>query len=177
MTTSLRGRPEAGEFPAFYAGYVSKVSDGDILVLMREAREELASSLGGIPESKGAFRYAEGKWTVKTLLGHMVDAERIFTYRALRLARGDATPLPGFDEDSYAQSAGSDARTVADLAAEMLDIRAATIRLFESFPDDAWVRRGLVNNAPVSVRALAYITVGHARHHLGVLRERYGVGG
>ena len=174
MTTSLRARPEATEFPSFYAGYVAKVPTGDILAILREAKDELASTLGSIPESKGGHRYAEGKWTVKTVLGHMIDAERIFSYRALRIARGDATPLPGCEENQYAVTAGSDARTVADLVSEILDVRASTIRLFDSLPEDAWVRRGIVNNAEVSVRALGYIVVGHARHHLGVLRERYG---
>lgn len=176
MTTSLRVRPEATEFPTFYAGYVASVPSGDILAILRDAKEELASALGAIPESKGSRRYADGKWTVKTVLGHMIDAERIFSYRALRLARGDATPLPGFEENEYAKTAGSDARTVADLVSELLDVRASTIRLFDSLPEDAWVRRGIVNKGEVSVRALGYITVGHARHHLQVLRERYGVG-
>lgn len=176
MTTSLRARPEATEFPPFYAGYVAQVPTGDILAVLRDAKNELASTLGSIPESKGGHRYAEGKWTIKTVLGHMVDAERIFSYRALRIARGDATPLPGFEENNYADAAGSDARAIADIVAELLDVRASTIRLFDSLPEDAWVRRGIVNNAEVSVRALGYIIVGHARHHLGMLRERYGIG-
>jgi hypothetical protein len=175
MTTSLSGRPEATEFPQFYAGYVAKVPTGDILAVLRQSKDELASTLGPIPEAKGGHRYAEGKWTVKTLIGHMIDAERIFSYRALRIARGDATPLPGFEENRYAEVAGSDSRTVADLVSELLDVRASTIRLFDSLPDDAWVRRGTVNNGQVSVRALGYITVGHARHHLGILRDRYGI--
>ena len=176
MTSTLRVRPDASEYPSFYAGYVASVPADDILTALRNGRDELAAALGTIPESKGGYRYAEGKWTVRTLIGHMIDAERIFSYRALRLARGDATPLPGFEEKQYAETAGSDARTVADLAAEMLDVRASTIRLFESLPDDAWVRRGTVNNGEVSVRALGYITAGHARHHLNVLRDKYGLG-
>jgi DinB superfamily len=175
MTTSLRTRPETTEFPAFYAGYVAKVPTGDILAVIRDAKDELGSTLGSIPESKGGHRYAEDKWTVKTVLGHMVDAERIFSYRALRIARGDATPLPSFEENRYAEAAGSDARSVADIVSELLDVRTSTIRLFDSLPDDAWVRRGIVSNNEVSVRAIGYIIVGHARHHLGVLRERYGI--
>jgi hypothetical protein len=103
----------------------------------------------------------------------MIDAERIFSYRALRLARGDATPLPGFEENDYARAAGSDARTLTDLVDEMRVVREGTVRLFQSFPAEAWMRRGVVNGREVSVRALAYITAGHARHHLAVLRERY----
>ena len=149
--------------------------DGDIVAVLRHGGEELASALGAIPELKGGHRYAEDKWTVRTLLGHMIDAERIFAYRALRLARGDATPLPGFEETVYARAADSDARTVADLVAELLVVREGTVRLFQSFPDDAWSRTGTVNNGQVTVRALAYITAGHATHHLGVLRNRYGL--
>ncbi|MDB4891489.1 MAG: DinB family protein [Gemmatimonadetes bacterium] len=175
MTASSLSRPEAKEYPTFYAGYVASVRDGDIREIVREARDELAKTLNGIEESRGSYRYAEGKWSIKTLIGHMIDAERIFSYRALRLARGDKTPLPGFEENSYAETAGSDARTVADLASEMLDVRTSTIRLFDSIPDDAWDRSAMVSVGEVTARALAYITVGHARHHLNVLRERYGV--
>ncbi|MEO8336096.1 MAG: DinB family protein [bacterium] len=176
MTTSLPGRPEATEFAPFYAGYIAAVPDGDIRHIVREGREELAAMFSGIPEARGDYRYAEGKWSVKTVMGHLIDAERIFSYRALRLARGDKTPLPGFEENAYAITAASDARTVADLASEMLDVRTSTIRLFDSIPDDAWDRTAMVSVGEVSVRALAYIIVGHARHHLNVLRERYGIG-
>lgn len=176
MTASLLARPEATEFPSFYAGYVASIPDGDIRTIVRDEKEALAATLGSIPESRGGYRYAEGKWSIKTLIGHMIDAERIFSYRALRLARGDKTPLPGFEENSYAIAARSDERTVADLVSEMLDVRTSTIRLFDSLPDDAWDRSAMVSVGEVTVRALAYITVGHARHHLNVLRERYGVG-
>lgn len=175
MPSAQRARPDATEYPQWYAGYVARVPDGDIVTVLRQGGEELASALGAIPESRGEHRYAEGKWTVRTLLGHMIDAERIFAYRALRLARGDATPLPGFEENDYARTAGSDARTVADIVSEMLVVRESTVRLFASFPDDAWMRGGTVNDGRVSVRALAYIAAGHAKHHLGVLRDRYGL--
>ncbi|MEO5814411.1 MAG: DinB family protein [Gemmatimonadaceae bacterium] len=176
MIASLLARPESTEFAPFYANYVASVPDGDIRFILRDTREELAAILGGIPEARGEYRYADGKWTVKTLIGHMIDAERIFSYRALRLARGDKTALPGFEENSYAMTAGSDARTVSDLTSELLDLRTSTIRLFDSFPDDAWDRSAMVSVGEVTVRALAYILVGHAHHHLNVLRERYGVG-
>jgi hypothetical protein len=119
--------------------------------------------------------YAEGKWTVATVLGHLADAERIFSYRALRIARGDQTPLPGFEENDYARMAGSDARSVRDLVSEIRAVRASTQHLFESLPADAWSRSGSVNNGTVTVRALGYITVGHVMHHLAILHERYGV--
>ena len=171
----MRQRPEATEYPTFYGKYVASVAGDDPVAALRDETTHLHAALDAIPEAKGSHAYAEGKWTVKTLLGHMIDAERIFTYRALRLARGDATPLPGFEENDYAKVAGSDARSVADLVSEMKDVRASTLRLFASLPADAWARRGVVNNGEVSVRALGYITAGHARHHLNVLRERYGV--
>ncbi len=173
MTLALRARPDASEFPPFYAGYIAAVPDGDIIAVLREGESEIADALEAIPESKASHRYAEGKWTVCTLIGHMIDAERIFSYRALRLARGDSTPLPGFDENDFARTAGSDTRLVSDLASELSIVRAGTVRLFDSLPEDAWARRGIVSGGEVSVRALAYITAGHAKHHLKVLRERY----
>ena len=175
MSTSLRARPDAAEYPAWYGAYVACVPDGDIVTVLRRGGEELASALGAIPESSGGHRYADDKWTVRTLLGHMVDAERIFAYRALRIARGDTTPLPGFEENDFARTAGSDARTVADIVSELFVVRDGTVRLFQSFPDDAWVRSGTVNNGQVSVRALAYIIAGHATHHRSVLKDRYGL--
>ncbi len=179
MTTpssAAPARPDASEYPSFYAGYIALVpEDEGILAVLRTAGDELVYALQGIAEGKGEHRYAEGKWSIRTLIGHMIDAERIFTYRALRVARGDATPLPGFEENDYAVSAESDRRTVADLAAEMAAVRESTLRLFESLPPDAWTRRGTVNNGIVSARALAYITAGHAQHHLRVLRVRYGI--
>ncbi len=168
-------RPEASEYPPFYAGYVASVPGTDPVHALKIAGEEIAGIIARIPEDRGAYRYADGKWTIKTLLGHVIDAERIFSYRALRLARGDSTPLPGFDENEFAKTAGSDDRTIASLADEFAQVRASTVRLFASLPDDAWPRAGVVNNGHVTVRALGFIAAGHASHHLRVLRERYGV--
>ena len=170
-----RARPDSAEYPQKYAGYMACVPDGDIIAVLRQGGEELASSLRAIPESKGEYCYAEGRWTVRTLLGHMIDTERVLTYRALRIARGDVTPLSGFKENDYARAAGSDARTVADIVAEMLAVRESSVRLFASLPDGAWKRSGTVNDRRLSVRALAYITAGHTKHHLNVLRDRYGL--
>jgi uncharacterized damage-inducible protein DinB len=173
MTSSLRARPDATEYAPFYAGYVAGVPDGDPVALLRDAGKELDAVLRAIPEARGGFRYAEGKWSIREMLGHLIDAERIFTYRALRIARGDATPLAGFEENDYVRAAGSDGRTVGDLADELRTVREGTVRLFASLPDDAWSRRGNASGRDVTVRALAWITVGHALHHLKVLRERY----
>jgi len=128
-----------------------------------------------VPEARGAHRYAPGKWSVRQVMCHLADAERIMAYRALRIARGDATPLPGFDENAYAPESGADAVALAELVAEFADVRRASLALFRHLPADAWVRRGTASESPFSVRALAWVLVGHPIHHLAVLRERYGV--
>jgi Mycothiol maleylpyruvate isomerase N-terminal domain. len=172
QTLSSR-RPDATEYPPFFARYVAGVPEEDVVGALRDSGREILAVLTAIPNSRGGFRYAPDKWTIREVVGHMIDAERIFGYRALRLARGDATPLPGFEENDYARHSGSDARPLADLIEELRIVREGTVRLFQSFPAEAWTRRGVVNGREVSVRALAYITAGHGRHHLGVLRERY----
>jgi hypothetical protein len=135
----------------------------------------LLAALGAIPETRGGHRYGPDKWTIREVIGHLIDAERIFTYRALRVARGDRTPLASFDENEFVKTAGSDTRTLASLTRELGAVREASIQLFESLPDDAWGRSGVASGKEVSLRALAYITTGHAMHHLRILRERYGV--
>jgi hypothetical protein len=166
-------RPDASEYAPFYAGYIAGVPDGDLLDTLRTQGRETAALLAGIPAAKHDFAYAPGKWTLKEVIGHIGDAERIFSYRMLRIARGDATPLPGFDENAYVPASGAKDRTLADLAAELGIIRAATLALLEHLPPGAGVRRGTSNNKEISVRALAWITAGHERHHLKIVRERY----
>ena len=173
MTTQQRHRPDDTEYAPFYASYVAGVPESDVVAALRDSGREIVTALAAISESRGGFRYAPEKWTVREVIGHLIDAERIFGYRALRLARADATPLPGFEENDYVRAAGSDTRTIADLVNELRVVREGTVRLFESLADDAWPRRGVVNGREVSVRALAFITAGHTRHHLAVLRERY----
>jgi uncharacterized damage-inducible protein DinB len=175
MASSLRARPESSEYAPFYAGYVASVPEGDVVALLRQSGRELLDTLATVPEDRGGFRYAEGKWSIREVIGHMIDGERIFTYRALRIARGDTTPLPAFDENEYAKTAGSDARTLSNLARELGAVRESSVQLFESLPDDAWGRSGVASGKNISVRALAYITAGHAMHHLRILRERYAV--
>ena len=176
MTTELHARPDATEYARFYDPYVARVPEEDVVAALRDSGRELVAALSALPESRGGFRYAAGKWTIREVVGHLIDAERIFSYRALRLARGDATPLPGFEENDYVKTADSDARTLADLVEELRVVRESTVRMFVSFPEDAWTRRGVVNTREVTVRAIAYITAGHMRHHLAVLRERYQIG-
>jgi hypothetical protein len=175
MTTTLRARPAVSEYAPFYHGYVQAVPEGDIVELLRSGGQELVEALGRIPEDRGGFRYGPEKWSIREVLGHLIDAERIFSYRALRVARGDRTPLASFDENEYVKTAGSDARTIADLVRELRAVREATVLLFESLPDEAWGMHGVASGKDVSLRALAYITAGHARHHLRILRERYAI--
>ena len=175
MTTTLRARPDVSEYAPFYHGYVQAVPEGDIVELLRSGGQELVEAVGRIPEDRGGFRYGPEKWSIREVLGHLIDAERIFVYRALRVGRGDRTPLASFDENDYVRTAGSDARTIADLARELRTVREATVQLFESLPDDAWGQRGVASGKEVSLRALAYITAGHARHHLRILHERYAI--
>jgi hypothetical protein len=169
-------RPGPDEYGEFYAGYVARVPDGvDLITLLAEQLEATGARLAAIPESRGSFRYAPGKWSIKEVIGHLSDVERIMAYRALRIARGDATPLPGFDEDAYVPFARSDDHSVGELVDEWLAARQASIALFRNLPEDAWTRRGTASNQPASVRALAIIIAGHEQHHLETLRVRYGL--
>jgi hypothetical protein len=166
--------PGAGEFAPFYAGYIQKVSGDPIGMMERQATQfrRLGETLN---DTQAAHRYAPGKWSVKEVLGHLIDGERVFSYRALRIARGDETPLAGFDENAYAANAGSDARSVDDLVGELVALRTANLAFFRSLDRAAFERLGTANSVPVSVRALAYIMAGHTEHHLAILGERYGI--
>jgi DinB superfamily len=168
--------PATDEYAPYYGRYISRVPAGaDILDQLDRQREEVLARFRDVPESKGAYRYAPDKWSVRQLVCHLSDTERIMAYRALRIARADATPLPGFDENAFAPESGADAVPLAELVAEFADVRRATVALFRHLPGEAWTRRGRASDSPVSVRALAWIIVGHPIHHLEVLRERYGV--
>ena len=175
MTTSFRSRPATSEYAPFYHGYVASVPEGDVVELLRSGGRELVDTIRRIPEERAGHRYGPEKWSIRQVIGHLIDAERIFTYRALRVARGDRTPLASFDENEYVKTAGSDGRTLAALARELEVVREASVLLFDSLPDEAWGRSGVASDREVSLRALAYITAGHSSHHLRILRERYGV--
>lgn len=166
-------RPAPDEYAQFYASYISLVPDGDVLESLERQRNDTEKLLGSISEAKAAHRYAPDKWSIKGVVGHVVDSERVFSYRALVIGRGDPTPLPGFDEKSWAQSANFDERELKELVEEYALVRDATLALLRALPEAAWSRRGTANNWPVTVRALAWIIAGHERHHLKVLRERY----
>jgi hypothetical protein len=166
-------RPSSGEFSPSHAPYVALLPDGDIQSFLASQLPRVADFFGGMTEKRGAYRYAPDKWSVKEVLGHVCDTERIMSYRALRFARGDDTPLAGFDENLYAPAAGAGARTIADLADEFSAIRGATLALFRGLPAGAWLREGSANGAPASVRGLAWVIAGHVEHHLAIIRERY----
>jgi len=176
MTTRTLGRPEPDEIPSHFLGYIRMVPESDPVIVLAAQIEETAAMLRGLSETDAMYRYAHGKWSVKEVVGHLADVERIMSYRALRIARGDQTPLPGFDENAYVPPAKFDARSLPDLVGELRTARAATLALFRSFDADAWLRRGTASGKPVSVRALGYMLPGHERHHVEILKTRYGVG-
>lgn len=173
--TIALARPAADEHHPYYGRYVARVVGDDALVPLTEQLAGTLSLLARVDEPRAAFRYAPGKWSVKEVIGHMVDTERVFAYRALCFARGDATKLPGFDEDAYVERAGSDERALADLALEFGAVRAATIALLRSLTPESAARRGTANDATMSARAAAWVIAGHELHHRGVLLERYGL--
>lgn len=167
-------QPHPSEFNAFYAGYVGKVPASGPLAMLKD-QIAVFETLAALPDSEGNHRYADGKWSVKEVLGHMADAERVFTYRLVRIARGDKTPLAGFDENAWAAAAPHSTRTIAAVVNELVAIRRATVALVESLDDPAVGNTGVANNHPISARAICWIIPGHAQHHLDVLREWYGV--
>jgi uncharacterized damage-inducible protein DinB len=166
-------RPDASEFQAYYGRYIDRVPDGDLLQTLRAQLDDTRALVREAGEARGGHRYEPGKWSIREVLGHVIDAERIFAYRALRIARGDATPLPGFDENAYAEVSNADARTLAQLAEELEHVRMSTIALFRGLDDAALARMGTASGGPASARALAWIIAGHERHHQLLLRERY----
>jgi hypothetical protein len=177
MTTTLVPRPNADEFVEYYGRYIARVTEDDPLAALESQIEETSRVLGAVPESGAGYRYAPEKWSIREVVGHLIDGERVFAYRALRFARADETPLPGFDENHYVRAAQSDRRTLASLVAEFRAVRAADVAMFRGFDAGAWTRRGAANNSPISVRALLYIIIGHERHHLEGLRTNYGLKG
>lgn len=166
-------RPTADEYAPYYAGYIARVGDGDIVHHLDEQLVETLGLLTTLPEERGGYRYAPGKWSIRQLIGHVSDAERIFTYRALRFARADATELAGFDENNFVANARFDERSLASLADELEAVRWATLAFFDSLAPDEWERRGVANGNAATVRGLAWIIAGHELHHLNILRTRY----
>jgi hypothetical protein len=171
ITTS---RPGADEYAPAFAGYVAEIGDDeDVLAVLTSQHDDVLARLGSVPESRGEYRYASGKWSLKEVVGHLSDTERVFAYRALRIGRGDSTPLPGFDDQAWIAELGASDRLLAGMVEEWGHVRAATLALFRFLSPAAWQRRGIASDQPISVRSLAYVIAGHLRHHMEVVEARY----
>lgn len=166
-------RPESSEYAAFYSPYLAQVPERNVLPALESQLEEVLPLLASISEEGAGHRYAPGKWSIRELVGHLSDAERVFAYRMLRFSRADETPLSGFDEDHFVAHGAYDGRTLIDLTAEFRHLREANLHMIRGLEPDMLTRSGLANGHAISVRALAFVMVGHVRHHLGILKERY----
>ena len=167
------GRPKPEESNAYYHAYIGNVPGDDPLAQLKQGGRDTLQFLETLPESKWDYRYAPGKWTIKEMILHLIDAERVFAYRALRIGRNDPTPLPGFDQDIYVPNSQANERSGASLIKEFQHVRDTTVQLLKHFPQEAWDRMGTASDSPVSVRALAFIMAGHELHHIKILKERY----
>lgn len=166
-------RPDTNEFDPYYNAYISLVEGDDVLPILDSQSAELRTIFTGVPEEKGAFAYAEGKWTIKELLSHIIDAERMFAYRTLRVSRGDKTPIEGFEQEDYIENSNANNRPFADLLDEFDLQRRSNMLLFSNLSDEASRRMGTANDKAISARALIYCMAGHVRHHINILKERY----
>jgi len=168
-----QNRPQTGDYARYYEKYIALVPGGDFLEILESQLRDTSALLSPLSDSQGDFRYAPGKWSIKETLGHVNDAERIFSYRMLRIARGDPAPLAGFEQDDYMKTGNFGARMLSDLLEEFTSVRRATIALVRSLDTAAWLRRGVASQNEVTALALAFIIAGHERHHSTILRDRY----
>lgn len=166
-------RPAETEYAPDYRNYVGQVNESDIMAVLRSEIDDLDVLLNRVPGEKETFAYAEGKWTIRQVIGHLIDGERVFGYRAFCLARGEQQNLPGYEQDDYLQTAPYNNIELDDLLSEMRLVRLSNIAMFRTLDEEAWNRVGTANGNAVSVRAIAFIMAGHLRHHMNVLRERY----
>jgi hypothetical protein len=166
-------RPEKTEYASFYDTYVSLVNETDIVLAMNKQLAEIENLFSQMTDEQGLFAYEAEKWTIKQLLGHLIDGERVFAYRAFRISRGDATPLAGFDQDPYVENGNFNATNLADLLEEFLSLRKSNILMFNNLLPNAWDFIGTASENKITTRALAYIMVGHIRHHIRILKEKY----
>ena len=166
-------RPTETEYAPYYQGYVDQVNENDIMAVLRSELDDLDVLLARVPAEKETYAYAEGKWSIREIIGHLIDGERVFGYRALCIARGEKQNLPGFEQNDYMQTAPYSRIELEDLLSEMRLVRLSNIAMFRSLDEDAWNRVGVANANEVSVRALAFVMGGHVRHHMNVLKERY----
>ncbi len=168
-------RPDPSEYLPYYQRYVSLVPDGDVLEALESQIGSLGALLDGVDDSKAGYRYEPGKWSIRELIGHVSDTERIFSYRALRFARNDSTPLPGYEQDDFVRAASFDTIPLVRLTEELSTVRQGTILLFRHMQPEAWTRSGVASGGDVSVRALAWMIAGHGIYHEEILRTRYGL--
>ncbi len=175
--TLMIARPEPGEYAPYYDRYISLIAGTDILGTLDAQRRQMMLLLSGRDESDGDFRYAPEKWSAKEVLGHVCDTERIFAYRALRIARGDQTPMASFEQDDYVKNGPFAREPLAEIVEDYIAVRRATLTLLRNLDEAAWMRRGVANKNEVSVRALAYMIAGHEVHHRRILEEKYFSGG
>lgn len=166
-------KPETSEYNPYYGKYISLVTEPDLIEVLENQPAELRSLLGSLNEEKGAHSYAEGKWTIKEVLSHLIDGERIFAYRILRISRGDKTPIEGFEQEGYIENSHANERSFEDLLEEFASERSANLRMMKNLRDDGWSRMGTASESPVSVRALGFVMAGHIRHHVRILKSQY----
>jgi len=173
MPQKILSRPDATEYAPYYGRYISLIPEGDLIKIMNEQFDHTLATLRNISETQSLTRYEPGKWSIKEMIGHLADTERIMSYRALRIGRGDETPIPGFEQDDYVCAANFGARPFAEIVHEFQVVRQATLALFRSFDEAALSRRGTASDLAVSARALTHIVAGHERHHMNVLQTKY----
>ena len=173
MPASYRDRPPPSEYPPYQTAYLERVPEGDVIALLAAQLDETLALLGGLSEAQAERGYAPGKWSVKEVLGHLADGERVFAYRALRFSRGDTTPLPGFEQDEYVAGTNFNRLSLDDLKADLRAVRAATLHLFRQMPEAAMTHTGMASDHLHSVRAIAFMIAGHELHHRHILEERY----
>ncbi|MBG9564975.1 DinB family protein [Brevibacillus agri] len=169
----MPSRPNREEYGEYFAYYVEQVPEGELTAVLAKQLAQTVEMYAGLTEAQAEYRYAPGKWTVKEVLGHLIDTERIMSYRLLRIARGDQTPLVGFDENAYVAQAFFQKRDLADLLEECQAVRQSTRALLRGVAEEAWTRTGTANGNKLSARTLAYVIAGHEAHHCRILRERY----
>lgn len=169
----MTGHPLESEYAPYYSGYIAQVTEPEILPVLRSQTDALDVLLGRVAPERETYRYAEGKWSIREMVGHLIDGERVFGYRAFSIARGDQNNMPGFDQDEYMLRAPYNQIELEDLLSEFRLVRLSNIAMLRTLDEEAWMRIGTANDAQVSVRALVFIMAGHVRHHMAVLRERY----
>ena len=168
-------KPKPGDYNPYYNGYISLIGDGDIIEVLEEQRKTSKIFLKSFTEKQGNYSYADGKWTVKEVLGHVIDTEKIMAFRALAIARGEKQSLPGFEQDEYVAESNFNNRSLEDLINEFLTARESNLILFKSFDEEIFNRRGIASESEVTVLALIYIIAGHEKHHMKILSEKYGL--